>query len=310
MRTPILFSRRRNLHTGRSISELPYRQFVNDLAIKVMAATLAFFLGVLSSEADTFTINGRKITIPVPEGFARVTEEMSLVMALVQQVDTADTSNETLAYYIEKTDVPAALAGEAPDLDRTLNLAIIKELKNVTVGKSYFSKFKTVVKRENEKIHKDTVAQRAPELTKQFSEGVSKDFNVDFSVGISAMVPLAPHHETENAISSSTYISDSGSVNGETSASTAVNTQTLVNIGGTVLTLNCDAPRPEVEWSREASMKWLESVLASNTLLLNHSNGFWRRLSEGGSGVGLAVLMAAGAYWVIRKKSNKSRQNP
>ena len=277
---------------------------MNDLAIKVMAATLAFFLGVLSSEADTVTIHGRKITIPVPEGFARVTEEMSLVMALVQQVDTADTSNETLAYYIEQTDVPAALAGEAPDLDRTLNLAIIKELKNVTVGKSYFSKFKTVLKEDNEKIHKDTVAQRAPEFTKQFSEGVSKDFNVDFSVGISAMVPLAPHHETENAISSSTYISDSGSVNGETSTSTSVNTQTLVNIGGTVLTLNCDAPRPEVEWSREASMKWLESVLASNTPLLNHSNGFWRRLSEGGSGFGLAALMAAGAYWVIRKKSN------
>ena len=295
---------------GRPISGLPYRQFMNDLAIKVMATIFSFFLGVLSSEADTFTINGREITIPAPEGFARVTEEMSLVMALVQQVDTADTSNETLAYYIETTDVPAALAGEAPDLDRTLNLAIIKEIKNVTVGKSYFSKFKTVLKEENEKIHKDTVAQRLPEFMKRFGEGMSKDFNVDLSVGISAMVPLAPHYETENAISSSTYISDSGSVNGETSASTSVNTQTLVNIGGTVLTLNCDAPRPEVEWSREASMKWLESVLASNTLLLNHSNGFWSRLSEGRSGVGLAALMAAAAYWVIRKKSNKSGQNP
>ena len=114
---------------------------MNDLAIKMMAAIFSFFLGVLSSEADTFTINGRDITIPAPEGFARVTEEMSPVMALVQQVNTADTSNETLAYYIEQTDVSAALAGEVPDLDRTLNLAIIKELKNVTVGKSSYCKF-------------------------------------------------------------------------------------------------------------------------------------------------------------------------
>jgi hypothetical protein len=48
----------------------------------------------------------------IPSSQSRVTEEMSLVMALVQQVNTADTSNETLAYYIEQTDVSAALAGE------------------------------------------------------------------------------------------------------------------------------------------------------------------------------------------------------
>ena len=280
-------------------------QSMNHLTIRGIAAALVLFLGVLSAEEETFTINGKDIIIPVPEGFARVTEEMPLVRELAQQADAADKANDTLAYFIERADVAAALAGEMPELDRTFSVAVTKELRNVTVGKDYFAKLKKVLKEQNQKIHKGAMAQ-VPEFAKKFSEGVSEDFNLDFSLKIPAMVPLAPHHETENAISSSTYISFSSSSSGERSGSTSVNTQTLVNVAGSVVMLNCDAPGNQVAWTRGASMRWLESVVASNNQPLTHSHELWSRLRERGAGVGLAVLMAAGALWLIKKKCNKS----
>ena len=80
-------------------------QSMNHLTIRGIAAALVLFLGVLSAEAETFTINGKDIIIPVPEGFARVTEEMPLVRELAQQADAADKANDTLAYFIERADV-------------------------------------------------------------------------------------------------------------------------------------------------------------------------------------------------------------
>ena len=103
--------------------------------------------------ADTFTINGKQITVPAPKGFVRVTDNMTAVMKFVQQM--ADPMNDTLAYYIMESDVPTAMAGEIPSLERIFILKVNKQLRNMTVGKNDFSQLKSMTKSQNQQMFED-----------------------------------------------------------------------------------------------------------------------------------------------------------
>ena len=111
---------------------------------KTSAILSVILLAASAQAADNFTINGRDIIVPAPQGFVRVTEDMTAVMRFVQQM--ADPMNDTLAYYIMESDVPAAMAGEIPSLERTFILKVNKQLRNMTVGKNDFSLLKSMTK--------------------------------------------------------------------------------------------------------------------------------------------------------------------
>jgi len=153
--------------------------------------------------ADTFLINGKEIVVPAPEGFVRVTDDMTAVKKIVQQM--ADPMNDTLAYYIKESDASTAIAGEIPILARTFALKVNKKLRNYTLGKDDFSQIKSMTKSQNQQILEEVKAQ-IPEQMKSMSQGVSQEFNVDFAMNISQVVPLEPHHEVENALAFSMYI--------------------------------------------------------------------------------------------------------
>ena len=70
---------------------------------------------VTTVAADTFKVGGKEINIPSPEGFVRVTPDMSEVNKLFS-VLSSKSINTPLAYYIEESDVPLALNGEIPPL--------------------------------------------------------------------------------------------------------------------------------------------------------------------------------------------------
>lgn len=213
--------------------------------IKTFVLILLQSLSLLA--ADTFTINGKDITVPAPEGFVRVTDDMTAVVKIVQQM--ADPVNDTLAYYIMETDVPAAMAGEIPTLDRTFLLKINKQLRNMTVGKNDFSQLKSMTKNQNQDMF-DNVRDQIPEHMKKMSEGMSQEFNVDFAMNILQMVPLAPHYEAENALAFSMFINFGVSAGQEIIEEIVSATATFLNASGTVLFLYGYGPKDELEWTR------------------------------------------------------------
>jgi len=211
--------------------------------------------------AETFSINGKEIIIPEPEGFVRVTADMPGVVKIVQQM--SDPMNDTLAYYIMEADVPTALAGEIPSLERTFLLKVNKQLRNITVGQNDFSKLKGITKSQNQQIFEDVRAQ-IPERMKRMSQGMSQEFNVDFAMNVSQMVPLEPHYEADNALAFSMYINYGVSAGEEEMEEIISATSTFLNAAGTVLFLYGYAPKNQLEWTREASMKWADNVMTSN----------------------------------------------
>ncbi len=212
--------------------------------------------------ADTFTINGKEIVVPVPEGYVRATDDMSAVMKIVRQMD--DPMNDTLAYYISESDVPAALAGKVPSLKRTFLLKIDKKLRKTTVSKTDFSKMKSETKSYNKQIVQDA-EKHIPELMKNMSQGLSEEFDIDFDMNVSKVIPFDPHYETEDSLAFSMLINFGVSAGGDKTEQVVAGTSTLLNTSGTVLFLYCYAPKDELKWTREASMKWTESITANNS---------------------------------------------
>ena len=251
--------------------------------MKIYLVTALLLLHSLSIfAADVFMINGKEITVPAPEGFVCVTEDMATVMRFVSQM--ADPMNDTLAYYIAESDVPAAMAGEIPSLERTFILKVSKQLRNMTVGKNDFSQIKSMTKSQNQQMLKDVKSQ-IPEHMKKMSQGVSKEFNIDFAMNISQMVPLAPHYEAENALAFSMYINYGISAGNENIEEIVSATSTFLNASGTVLFLYGYAPKDDLEWTRAASMSWAESVMAKNSQPPEKSPGRgidWSQVMEKG----------------------------
>lgn len=224
-------------------------------------ALLAIFQSVSASAADTFTLNEMDITVPAPKGFVRITDNMETVTRFVQQMN--DPVNDTLAYYIQESDVPAAMAGELPELERTFILKVNKKIRNFTIGKDYFSQLKEMTRSQNRQMLEDAKL-KIPEHMGKISQGLSQEFDIDFAMSISQVVPLEPHYEEENALAYSMYINYGITAEDQKIQDIVASTATFLNVSGTVLFLYSYASKDDLEWTRSESMKWAESVIASN----------------------------------------------
>ena len=162
---------------------------------------LIFITG--SAYAETISVGGKELVIPFPQGFSRVTQQMDAVYRVSLQM--VDPKNDQLAYYISNSDIPSAMTGELPSLERTFLLKINKQLKNMVVGSKDFAELKSMTKRQNKEIF-ESVKSQIPGLMKGTSEGISKEFDVDIALQISQVIPLDPHYEADNALAYSMYV--------------------------------------------------------------------------------------------------------
>jgi hypothetical protein len=230
--------------------------------MKITLATIILLFTACSAYAESFSIGGKDVVIPSPQGFSYVTEEMDAVYRLSLQM--VDTENDQLAYYISDSDIPIAMAGEIPSLERTFLLKVNKQLKNMVVGTEDFAEFKDVTKRQSKDTF-ESIKSQMPGLMEETNEGISKEFDIDFAMQISQMIPLEPHYEVDNAISHSMYINYGITTEGTEEELIVSATATYVNVAGKVLFLYCYGPKDELEWTRSASKSWAERIMNSNT---------------------------------------------
>jgi hypothetical protein len=199
----------------------------------IISSILILFFAELVN-AGTFSVGGKDLEIPSPNGFSIVTQEMGAVYRLALQM--VDPMNDQLAYYIDKSDVPVAVSGEMPSLERYFILKVNKKLKNMVIGSKDFSELMSVTKRQNREILR-SVEKQMPGLMEKTSKGISKEFDLDFALRLSQMVPLDPHYETDNAFAYSMYINFGTTVEGLKEDFIVSATATFVNVAGKILFL-------------------------------------------------------------------------
>jgi len=275
----------------------------------IISSLLILFLAGLVNAA-TFSVGGKDLEIPSPNGFSLVTQEMDAVYRLSLQM--ADPMNDQLAYYIPESDVPVAMSGEIPSLERYYILKVNKKLKNMVIGSKDFVELKRVSKRQNREILK-SVETKMPSLMEKTSKGISEEFDVDVALKLSKMVLLDPHYETDNAFAYSMYINYGSTVEGSKEDFIVSATTTFVNGGGKILLLYCYGPQEELEWTRSASKAWAGMVMASNAQPPSHSSGSrgidWSKVLEKGivgAIVGGLIALVLGVFSRFKKKANKA----
>ena len=152
-----------------------------------------------------------------------------------EQIAAADPANDTLASYILESGVPTAMAGELPPLKRYFILKVNRQLQNLTVGKDGFAEFKKIAREQNLDDLFKRVEPQIREGMSKMDEGLSQEFDTNFAMEISQMVPLAPHYEEESAIAFSVFVNYEVAAEGVKETNIVAATSTYLNAAGRVL---------------------------------------------------------------------------
>ena len=228
---------------------------------------LALLITIFStaSRADTFEVGGEMIVVPAPRGFVRVTENMTALHHWLQQVATSDVWNETLANYVPESVIPAAMAGDVPEMERYFILKVNKKLKDVTVGETYFAEFKRVARLANMENMLRKGKRKMREGMRKMSEGMSRESSVDVDFEIGETVGLDPHYEDEDEIAHSMFSNYGATVGREKKESWIVAaTMTNLNVSGRLLFLYSYGSEGDLEWTRAVSKDWAARIAARN----------------------------------------------
>lgn len=224
---------------------------------------IIFMLLWLSAQAqvmDRFELAGQTITVPVPEGYERVTEEMPALQKHLAQL--GDSMNVVIAVYISKNDAILARSGIVPSLHRYYYLQQSNLLKDKVIGSKEFA---LIMKDIQEKylelsdVMKDTSRREMDNINKNIN-GLYKS---NVSIQLSNHVFLKPHDYYHNYISFSSKIKVN--VHGAPINIHEISmTQSLANAAGVVLSLIVCAPSYDLEWTRTESRDWVNDLLLNN----------------------------------------------
>lgn len=228
-----------------------------------------FVLACLSGSvtAEPFQIGGTTLEIPAPDGFVLVTPEMEQVYLYGEYLNASDTLNENVATYISKTEAPAALKGELPDLKRKFILKVNRNLQRKVINHTNFLELKKATRREYQQTIREIKA-KDPQIYQRLNKGVQEQFDLETAIEVSKLVPFEPHYESSHALAVSMFLTitdpleEGADAEAEEDISTA--TATVMYVQGQLLFLFCYAPQEDLEWTRTASRAWTEAILAAN----------------------------------------------
>jgi|GEM_PF-6765338 len=223
-------------------------------------AFLCFTLLGLGNElsADSFTISGKSISIPTPEGFVRVTEEMTKVSATFDILE--EPANKVLANYISEEDVAAASGGAMLSSPRYLRLTVNLGLAKSEVTSADFEVLQNVIQRQYQQVAKD-VELRLPELMEARRRLSQDEGGLAIGYDIKFIIPMKPHQVSNSEISHSmiALLVPTDQINEEPKILTC--TITIVLVSGRVIGLWIYGGRDDLEWTRSFSTDWARSII-------------------------------------------------
>ena len=232
------------------------------------------------AQTDTFEVGGTAIVVPEPQGYFRVNEGMTNLKNYLASYD--DPANDTLAYYILESDVPAAMAGEILTMDRYFSLKVNKKLRDTNITNEGFAEIKKVVKEQNDDIIKNLEPTIRENLSNA-AEKITHEFDVELNLELNQIIPLTPHYEEDNVISYSMFVNQGVATEEETMETNIFPiTLTLLNVSDRLLYLYSCGRREDLEWTRTASTEWSKIISSHNTQPSTISTGIldldWNKL--------------------------------
>lgn len=261
--------------------------------------------------ASPIKVGSTTIEVPVPRGFALVIPEMTQVSEL--QKHFTPPTNEQFAAFIAESDVPQALAGEIPRLQRRFTVQSAKSLVDRPVTQAEFVQLKRTFASDNERMFEE-LRNKLPDLMSKASKGVSDQLDTQLVIEIGGIVPFPSHYEDERSLSSSMIArNEFTSADGEALIDVIAATMTLIHVKDRVLFIYAYGSKDDLDWTREASKEWIKTIVsanASNTSAnpssqrsRNSSGGInWDRVVSKAIGGAFIGLIIAFISWLVGRR--------
>lgn len=225
--------------------------------IAVLFAISSFACG-----ADKFVIHEKEITIQAPKGFVLVTDEMPEVKKIAEQI--ADNLNDTIAYYIPESEVPAAMGGGTPDLSRTFVIKADKRLRKQGVSDYLFPIYKDQIRNQIKKTTQELLKSKLPRHLDAINEKINEGNDLKVALEISQIVTLDVHHEDNNSLAYSMFINYGLSSGEYKESEISAATCTVLHVKDSMIVLACYAPKDELENTRMSSLLWNKQIVTDN----------------------------------------------
>ena len=262
--------------------------------------------------AGSIVIGDAAFNIPSPPGFAAVTPEMESVYEFQKQF--VHPASEQFLAFIPESEIGAALNNKIPDLERTFSVQTAKKLINIGTSTATFVKLKESIKLENENTFKKA-EEKLPGLMEKINKGIEESFLVNSDLSVSQAIPLPPHYETDRILSYSAFVKyGAKDASGNPFSYVSVSTVTFIHLKNKVLFLYSFAKEDDLEWSRNISKQWANSIVEQNPEgfrssvkeSLPHSVAGidWGEVVGKGIAGGLVAILVGLVTWAARKKSS------
>jgi hypothetical protein len=229
--------------------------------MKKMSVLLVGLWMVLCCGAEPINVGSTQIEIPCPEGYVRVTDDMEGMVQVVRQFE--DEQNELLAYFIMEEGKSLALEGNIPSLAKTFMLKTNKQLKDYYVKAYEFVDFHSQIKAQAE-ADVVTFQDKLNEEMRHLGDELKEQHKMDVEFSISKVVPMPVHFENATTVAYSILADMGTEVEGEYQTNVVACTMTFVYVTGKILMLGAYAPAEELEWTRDASKKWVTEIVELN----------------------------------------------
>jgi hypothetical protein len=227
----------------------------------ILRIVALYVVSTFACGADKFVIHDREITIQAPEGFVLVTDEMPEVKKIVEQI--SDNLNDTIAYYIPESQVPAAMGSGTLDLRRTFAIKADKRLRKEGVSNYLFPYHKDLIRSQIKKTTQE-VKSKLPKHLDVINDKINEGSDLKIALSVSQVVPLDIHHEDTDSISYSMFINYGFSVGEYKDSEISAVTCTVSHVKDSMILLLSYAPKDELEKTRSSSLAWNAQISKDN----------------------------------------------
>lgn len=217
----------------------------------------------LNAAAGDILVGDRTIDIPLPEGFVELTPDMSPYYESMWAYIAP--SNNRYLTLVEESRADAMRRGETIDVGRYMNIETEKSISRMSISAAQFDELQNVLRNQLFELTAK-LEELAPEMLDAGNASLSEQFDTDLAIEFGGVVPFPIHHDTDNAIASSMYMTIAATVNGE-AAETEVLAATMLtlHVGDKVLFLYVYGPQPDLIWTRQIAAAWADRIVAANS---------------------------------------------
>jgi hypothetical protein len=223
--------------------------------------TVAMLMISSMIHAAPIDVGGVTLEIPNPVGYTAITSKMTAIF----DIQTKSWPKSAVHYFtfLQDSEIPIALRGEIPEMNRRFAVTALTDTVNVTVRKSDFERMRQAVRTQHEQLTQ-TAMKSVPGELENFSKRISEQGG-SINLDMPQSVPYAPHEDSERSLASSAInrYTTTG-IDGNTTSVKVAMTHTFLHVRGKLLQLDVYGEEDALAWTREVSKQWSDAILTAN----------------------------------------------